>query len=768
MEGISYSTSRIGLEFETEMSKNIFKSKYMLPNETETWQPKKRVLSVVADYYPELIPELDEAITKKWVGLAGGIWRSAKNPYKNVSCINCTTLDQPEDNIESINEAWYWWAKFAAVGQGEGVDLSKLRPRGAVVHNSSNESTGAVSFMRTFDGVLSVIAQQGRRGASLISLNITHPDIPEFITVKDQEGVLETANISIHITDDFMKAVENNKEWVFSFSNEYETITKSTNARDLFNFLAEHAWKSGDPGVQYIDNVRRYSNSDYLGYPVVSTNACSEQWLDPHNVCILSSINLAKFYEYGEEKYKRLIYLMIHLLDAFRRTEIKENRSPSKLQLEKLKKLPRIGLGVTGLADYFIENEIIYGSKESKEASKNIFGLLAGESYKASYEIAKKDGVSFEYYNKEKYKQSPFVQNLLNEGWIEDYHLDYQAHVCKTTVAPNGTLTEIVEAGGGGVEPIFGKFFVRRERSTTNDWKEWFTYNHAVRHRLNKLEIECTKENVDKNTLEDYWITAHDVNNFDKIDLMAIIQNYIDSAISITYNLPKEATPKDIRDIYWYAWEKGIKNVSVYREGSKYEAVLITDANYEETKKKSLEKKTESNRFSVKRPDYVDCDIYEISVNKEPHIILVGIIEDQPYEIFVTKNIDKEFNLKSYKKGVIHKKKKGHYNLIVQNGEERIVIDNINEKFDTDYGTLSRFISMSLRHKVPIEFIVDQLSKDKNFAGFEKGVGRVLKKYIKENSQVLTSELCPSCNSNQLVYKEGCKTCVSCGWSKCD
>lgn len=760
--------SRKNLEFETEMSKNIFKSKYMLEGETETWQAKQRVLNVVSKYYPELVPELDEAIIKKWVGLAGGIWRSAENPNKNVSCINCTTLDQPDDNLESINEAWYWWAKFAAFGQGEGVDLSKLRPKGSVVHNSSKESTGAVSFMHTFDGVLQVIAQQGRRGASLISLHITHPDIPDFITIKDQEGVLESANISIHITDEFMEAVREDRDWEFTYENKYETIRKRTSAKELFNFLAEHAWKSGDPGVQYIDNVRRYSNSDYLGHPVISTNACSEQWLDAHNVCILSSVNLAKYYEYGPEKYPRLVNLMVHLLDAFRKEEIAEQRSPSPLQLEKLEKLPRIGLGVTGLADYFIDKHIRYDSNEAIDEAHNVFGTLAGEAYKASYEIAKRDGASFEYYDKEKYKQSPFVQNLLNRGLIEDYHLDYQAHVCKTTVAPNGTLTEIVEAGGGGVEPIFAKYFVRRERSTTNDWKEWFTFNHAVRKAMNERGIDLEKENVDEVTSEDWWVTAHDVNNFNKIDLMTAIQEYIDSAISITYNLPKQAEVKDIRDIYWYAWEKGIKNVSVYREGSKYQAVLITDANYEESKKSSLKTKTENNRFTVKRPEYVACDMYEVRVNKKPYVVIVGLIEDRPYEVFVTCNDGGEIDLQSYKKGVIHKKKKGHYNLIVENGETKIIVDNITKKFDTDYGTLGRFISMSLRHEVPLEFVVDQLAKDKNFVGFEKSVGRILKKYIKDDSVVHTSDICPTCGSDQLVYKEGCKTCTSCGWSKCD
>lgn len=353
---------------------------------------------------------------------------------------------------------------------------------------------------------------------------------------------------------------------------------------------------------------------------------------------------------------------------------------------------------------------------------------------------------------------------------------DNHHYLLDNGIVSHNTLTEIVEAGGGGVEPLFAKYFVRRERSTTGDWKEWFTYNHAVRRTMDDNGVELEKENVDSVTSEPWWVTAHTVNNRDKIDMMSVIQEYIDSAISITYNLAKDATPKDIEEIYWHAWEKEIKNVSVYREGSKM-GVLITDANYEDTKSNSLKNKTDKNRFSTKRPEYVSCDMYEVKVNKEPYIVLVGIVEGKPYELFVTNNSDGDIDLQNYKNGVIHKKKKGHYNLIVENGETKVIVDNIAKKFDTNYGTLGRFISMSLRHGVPVEFVVDQLAKDKNFVGFEKSVSRILKKYIKEDTTVKTSDVCPSCGSS-LVYKEGCKTCTgdnldasagqSCGWSKCD
>lgn len=1104
-------------KFETDMSRAIFRKKYMLEMETEEHQPIERILSVVGKYFPEVVSDLREALYKRWIGPAGGIWRAADNPDKNVSSINCTTLAQIEDSLESISfDGHYWWMKFSAFGQGEGVDLSKLRPRGAKIHNTAKSSTGVPSCMITFHRLLEYIAQEGRRGASLMSLNIKHPDVPEFITMKDEGGILDTANISLQITDDFMEAVKNNDEWSFCFENDYEKIERKTNARELFKFLAEHVWKSGDPGVQFIDTAKKYSNSDYLGHPVVSTNACSftgdtlivtkegvfpiknlvgkkvtifdgidwvknsgfsitgynqdiyrvtlqsglyfdtteqhrfftekgeekrtyelsvgdrleynleqakfegthyeegaylkgfllgdgnirdegfsngprpqlwlyepkygcfnkikesfneiskremynntitecelktykssgkkrasvsgltsiergslykwchdykkelpnevfnwnnkskiellaglfdsdgtsfdtkkgfgyqissinkefligvlrllstigiygklsvmkkkgasiikgtaydtqevyritipqkyaielakqvsfarlkdfskktisynqkfkynkivsidkldnkadkvycthvsstskfmvnsgiitgnsEQWLDPHNVCLLSSINLSKFQEYDWDGYKKLIRLITYLLDAFRRYEIDEGRSPSPIQKEKLSKLPRIGIGVTGLADYFIYKEIVYASKESIQESKKIFSLLSGEAYKASYEIAKKDGKSFEYYDKEKYKKSPFVQRLLNEGLIEDYHLDYQAHVCKTTVAPNGSLTEVMEAGGSGIEPIFAKYFTRRERATTDNWKEWYIFNHTVRREMDKYKLEHTKENAEKITNKPYWITAHDINNLEKINMMAEIQKYIDSAISVTYNLPENASVQEIEDIYFHGWEKELKGVAIYREGSK-DGVLITD--------KAKRQSVKSFQNVEKRPETLPCDIYEMQVDKRRVIALVGIYEDRPYEIFITDDPDEMISVKHAKTGMIKKIKTGRYDLIVEGKRSKYILEDISSVFDDEWGTLSRLVSMNLRHNnVPLQFIVDQLNKTRKFGTFSKGVARTLKRYIQEGEEVLTSNgICPECGE-KMIYKEGCTMCPSCMFTKCD
>jgi ribonucleoside-diphosphate reductase alpha chain len=753
------------LIFSTELAESVFKSKYLLPGETHQDEAVERVVSVVQDYHPEHSDRISEFIHKKWLLPAGGIWRAARNPDKNVSVVNCTTLNQPDDNLESIFDSYYWWAKYAAFGQGEGIDLSKLRPRGAVVHNSSHSSTGAISFMSIYDAVLKVIAQQGRRGASLISLNIKHPDIPEFIYVKDKEGVLESANISIQMTDDFMEVcLDKDAEWTFFFQNKYETIEKKMKASEVFQMIAEHAWKSGDPGLQFIDTSKKYSNSDALGYPVVSTNACSEQWMDPHNLCLLSSVNVAP---YGSEYYDPVLSDLyesgIYLLDAFRRYEYDEGRSPNQEQRQKLIDLPRIGLGITGLADRFIRQGVVYGSPDSIRDASYIFRSLAAVSYKVSYDIAKKDGHSFTYYDPIKYQNSAYVKMLLDEGAINPEWLNMQAHVCKTTVAPTGSLSLIAEVGGSGIEPIFSKYFVRRERSTSSEFKEWFTFNETVRNILEKDGIEVTKGNADKLSGPE-WITAHNVDNRNKIALVSEIQKWVDSSISVTFNLHHNATVDDIKDIYYEAWKSGLKGVTVFRDGCK-PGVLITEDNYNNM----LKAESQENRFSPVRPKVVECDIYEKMVNKERHIILVGLVENKPYEIFVTNDPENKIDLQKHKKGFIVKASKGRYDLQVINGSEKTIVENIGKVFDKEYGTLGRFVSMSLRHKVPIPFIVDQLAKDTQFDSFEKAVSRTLKNYIEEGEKVLTSDVCPVCGS-ELIYQSGCKSCINkdCMWSKCD
>jgi len=886
------------MKFESQLAESVFRSKYLLENEKEPDEAVERIVKSVATIYPEIEEEAREYINKQWFIPAGGVWRAAGNPNKNVSYINCTTLTPTEDNLESIFDSLYKWAKYASFGQGIGCDISKLRPRGAKVHNSSRSSTGAVSFMALYDAVLKVIAQQGRRGASLISMKDTHPDILEFIKVKDKpesdKSRIDTANISVQVSDEFMKAVEQNSDWNLFYENKYERIETIVKARDIFDEICKMAYKRGDPGLQFTDTWREYSNSDPLGYEVTSTNACQpkgakvltpegikefkdidvgstiwskdgwtpvinkwssgvkpvykyttysnaifvgtdnhrvvqygekievkdanyidtfviseytdlttyvtnpskiiekvlvgeeevfeimvnneshtywtdgcnvsncgEQVLDPENVCNLSHVNLAKYYEYGSEGFKKLVSFGIKFLNAVRLNEINEGRSPTPLQKEKIVKLPRSGLGVTGLADYFLDLDIVYGSEESLAETKKIFSLLAKYSYETGYILAKKYG-SFPTYDKENFKKSGFIKNLLDEGIIEDSTLDYQFNVAYNTIAPVGSGSLISNVGGSGIEPLFSRYMVRRERSTTSDWKEWFTFNPYVERYLKEKGISVTKENADL-LVDPKWVMSFSVPVIDKIKLVSEVQKYIDSSVSITFNLPEDCLVSDVEETYIEAWKYGLKGVTVYREGS-LAGVMITEKNYNKGLK---EKEKTSNRDDsyTKRPNSLPCDIYETSYKGEKFITLVGIKDNSPYEVFVSPNPDGNIDVSKHTKGLIIKKSSGHYDLVVENGVVKTMVNNIGSVFDSMYGTLSRMVSMSLRHNVPLQFIVDQLNKDSNIVGFEKTLSRVLKKYISDNTK--SKKKCPECGGD-LVYQDGCVSCPSCGMSKCD
>jgi len=757
------------LNFESQLAENVFRSKYLLEYEIDPSQAVERIIKAITNVFPEIEEEAREYINKQWFIPAGGVWRAAGNPSKNVSYINCTTLGKVDDNLEDIFDSLYKWAKFAAYGQGEGIDISLLRPRGAKVHNSSRSSTGAVSFMSLYDAVLKVIAQQGRRGASLISIIDHHPDIEEFVTIKDKpesdKSRIDTANISIQATNDFMEAILKDEDWILFYENKFERIEKKIKARELFDKICKMAWKCGDPGLQFIDTWKKYSNSDQLGYPLEASNACGEIPNSKYNVCDLSHINLAKFKEYGFEGFKKLIRFGVKFLNAVLINEYNENRSPIKEQAKVIRDNPRIGLGLTGLADYLLDNKVIYGSEKSIELVHLIFSTVAQQCYKEGYELGKKLG-SFSSYNKEKIKQSAFIQRLLNEGLIEDYELDYQINVAYFSIAPTGSASLIANVGGSGIEPLFSKYMVRRERSTTKEWKEWFTFNPYVQRYLSENGIEVTKENADKLT-EPHWVMLFDIKALDKIKLVAEAQKYVDNAISVTFNLPEEATIEDIEKVYIEAWKNELKGITVYREGS-LTGVLITEQNYnKQTKEKESQIIHKNSGDYIERPSTLPCDIYETSHKGHKFLVLVGLLNDKPYEIFVASNEKDMLSGNKYTKGFIEKIKSGYYTLKIENGVSKIVIGNIGKQFSSLYSSLSRLVSISLRYNIPIPKILEQLNKESTFADFEKVITKVLKKYVPDETTV--GKVCPECGSN-LIFIGGCITCSNenCGYSKCE
>ncbi len=733
------------MEFYTDFAEQIFRTKYLQPSDEGKVDNAVRRVLLKALEYSDIKWNLQNAIDRQQLVPAGGIWRAAGNPVKHISFVNCTTGKEVEDNIESIFESLYYWAKFSAFGQGQGVDISKLRPAGTPLHNTARTSTGGVSFMPLYDAVLKVIAQHGRRGATLISIHDTYPDFEAFCKIKSKAGEVESANISIQTSDAFMQAMIEGKEWKLLWEGDGMKVEKTASAKDLFKILCENAHAHGDPGMLYWDTSRRESNSDALGFPIVCTNACSEVPQDAHNTCLLSSLNLVKICEdWGNLSYEVLASLTklgIRFLDAMLEAEYAENRSPSVLQHEKLRLVPRIGLGFTGFADYLILKHIPYGSPESVEEVTRITKVMAQAAYEASYDLGKQKG-NFGAYDPSKYVGSAYVRRLLDDGLIDDETLKYQRHMCKLAIAPAGTLSIIANCGGSGIEPLYSKYMVRRER-TSGQWKEWFTYSPTMIRHARITGMVLDRKTVDGLT-DPWWVTAHTLPFEKKIDVVAAAQKYIDQGISVTHNLPEDAPLQAVEQIFYKCWQQGLKGATVYREGSR-EGVLVTEANYEKTRKIHARK-------SPLRPQELDGEVFK----QNNYTMIVGLRDGVPYEIFGGK-VANGF----------------HSGKIVKLASRTYMLNDMNilEHFhDKSVNAITRLVSLSLRHGVPVQFVCDQLDKEADMFDIAKFFSRTLRKYIGENETILGSHhKCMVCGagSDSLKYEGGCMICTSCGSSSC-
>jgi ribonucleoside-diphosphate reductase alpha chain len=745
------------MEFYTEFAEKVFESKYLQPSdEGKIENAVRRVVDESVKYMLSTLYELVhyknslyDVIDRQCLVPAGGIWRAAGNPYKHVSFVNCTTGENVEDNIESIFESLYYWAKFSAFGQGQGIDISKLRPSGTRLRNTARTSTGGVSFMPLYDAVMKVIAQQGRRGATLISIHDTYPDFEEFCRSKSEKGAIESANISVQVTNDFMKAVDLDEDWRLYWEGEGDLqVERIVKARHLFDVICEQAWKTGDPGLLYWDTSKQQSNSDALGFPIVCTNACSEVPQDAHNTCLLSSINLWKIYQdegnLSSEVLRKYTRMGILFLDTMLEAEYAEDRSPSAIQKRKLRSAPRIGLGFTGFADYLILKHITYGSPESVEEVGRISKLMACEAYATSFDLAVRNG-SFTSYDKELYKSSGYIQNMLKEGVIEDGVLEAQRHMCKLAIAPAGTLSIISNCGGSGIEPIYSKYMVRRERSTIGDWREWFTFSPPVIREAREREVnEVTRAFAD--SLKDpWWVTAHDIRFEDKISVVSMSQKYIDQGISVTHNLPEDATLDDVKAIYRQCWLKGLKGATVYREGCRGDGVLITEKNYDKARKAK-------KRTAMPRPKELEGRVFRY----REYTMIIGLKNDKPYEVFGGTISN------GFEDGMIVKEASRTYLLNGQN-----ILDHFH---DQSVNAITRLVSLSLRHGVPIQFVCDQLDKEADMFATTKFFSRILRKYIDDSEEVLGSHHhCQSCGAGpeDLKYEGGCEVCLKCGSSSC-
>lgn len=817
------------------LSIDIFKAKYVHMKSDNSLETPAEVFYRVASEIAKF--ESDE---KFWAGrwfdeMYSGWWRpggsvlSGVGSFNKVSLANCTTIPLESDSLEGISKCMYSMMKCAAYRQGLGVDVSVLRPRGASVNNSAVESTGAVSWMDFLQQIGSYTGQKSRKPAILLSLKINHPDVEEFISCKDDLQKINNANISVQITDDFMEAVQNDLDYKLEYKIEEhdQIIIKTVKARELFRKIAQHAWKTAEPGVQFIDLMKNSAMQEALykitgdkKYEIISTNACSEKPLSPYSICNLLSINMEKF-STDEEEYKNQLFSIAESITRFSdnviQYELDNNRSPLPEQKEIVSLLREIGCGVTNCHAWLLKQDLAYDSDEAVFALENFMMNYSHGIFESSIKLGKEKGnaPAFDELNEieDLYYNSEYFKNMIDTFYKRDplsiINLRNLSHV---SIAPTGTISMSFPTPclSSGIEPVIGLYYWRRTRALTGEYLYYFIIPDKIKeYVISKIPGDSLNDAENLNTLKEFpgsildsdgkiglelisiieqYIPkgfikpAHEIDPFQKIKMMGRISPWVDAAISCTYNLAEDIDYTVIEKIYMEAWLAKIKAVSVYREGSREGILIFEDPKTNEdriaqmmSKKSICEKrpKTIQMHCSPSRPIELNCDIHHCSVKGKKWIVLVGLLGTELYEIFAGEYDEEIMYIPgSVKSGVIKKRANGEYQLIIPIRKTHVKYDNIGELLmNSEYRSLTRLISLNLRHGVPHEFIIDQLRKsNEGIVEFSSVVSRVLSKYIKKYSFYNTkTDKCPECGrEGTLVRGESCLTCIECGWSKCE
>ena len=723
-----------------QLSLDIWHKKYQINNESfEEWLDR---VSGGDSAVRTLIKE------KKFL-FGGRILASRGVTDRRVTYSNCYVIAPPKDNIESIFETASKLARTYSYGGGCGIDISNLRPKGAIVHNAAKSTSGAVSFMDFYSYVTGLIGQAGRRGALMISISCEHPDIEEFINLKTKQGVCEKANISIRVSDEFMQAAVDDRDWETSFTSlETGTITRTFRARDLLKLLAKRNWEWAEPGLLYWDRITGYNMLNNDGnFTYAGVNPCAEEPLPAGGSCLLGSINLSEFvinpftdkanidWDGLEEAVSIAVLGLNQVLNEGMMLH------PLHEQRESVKNWRQIGLGTMGLADMLIKLGVTYGSTGAIKITESVYETIARTAVIASLELAKVNGC-YPMCRKEKLVNSSFIQALnLPENVLKDIET-YGLHNSQLlTCAPTGSIATMLQVSTG-VEPNFALKYVRKTQSLNGKDTFYDVNAKIVDDYFGTVSLNDMVNNAEENKeLPNYFVESKDIAPIDRIKMQSVLQKYTDASISSTINLSREATIEDVYNIYVEAWKHGLKGVTVYRAGCNREGILTV---------KKPEKMMST--AAPKRPEILPCDIYKVKVKGEHFIVCVGIYEDKPYEVFVFRlrhDIDITEN-----KGTITKVMKGIYNL---DSKDIVIANLLNTDISVEEKAATLYSSMLLRHGVNIKYIIKTAKKvNDNIASFSSAMCRVLAKYI----PVETEGKCPECGAD-LVHEGGCVHCIS-------
>lgn len=706
---------------------------------------------------------------------------------------------------------------------GVGHDLSHIRPAGSPVKNCALTSTGVVPFMERYSNSTKEVAQDGRRGALMMSISINHPDSEDFIDSKMEQGRITNANVSVRISDEFMKAVKENKPFVQKYPIDSDTpqFTKEIDAKRLWDKIIHNAWQSAEPGVLFWDTITRESIPDCyadLGFKTLSTNPCGEIPLCAYDSCRLLAMNLYSYVEnpftdkarFNAELFAKHVAIAQRIMDDIIDLEIEkidaildkvysdpESEEVKRCEVELWKNIRRkalqgrrTGIGITAEGDMLAALGKRYASDEAIDFSTSVQKLLAFEAYKSSVNLAKERG-AFEVFDAKREENNPFIKRLreMDENFYQDMVKYGRRNIAMLTIAPTGTVS-ICTQTTSGIEPVFMVSYKRRRKVNPNDKnaKVSFTDNEGnafeeynVFHpkfmtwlEVNGYNVEEVKNYNDEQLQEIinkspyYKATANDIDWVSKVKMQGEMQKWVDHSISVTVNIPAETTEELVSQIYLTAWECGCKGMTIYRDGSRT-GVLVSN--------KKEEKKNNENDFvethSPVRPKTLECDVVRFQNNYEKWIAFVGKINNKPYEIFLGKQDD--FYLPPFVETAwITKNKdeegKSRYDLQFKDKQGyKITIEGLSRSFSPEFWNYAKLISGILRHGMPISNVVtliQNLSVDEdNINAWKNGIARALKRYIPDGTKV-DKEVCPTCG-DALVYEDGCKHCKNCGYSKC-
>ena len=811
--------------------KDSFGNIYEKSPEDMHWRIANEVARIEAKYpnalsSQELFDLMDHF---KYIIPQGSPMTGIGNNYQIASLSNCFVigLDGNADSYGAIIRIDEEQVQLMKRRGGVGHDLSHIRPKGSPVKNSALTSTGLVPFMERYSNSTREVAQDGRRGALMLTVSIKHPDSEAFIDAKMTEGKVTGANVSVKLDDAFMQAAIDGKPYTqqYPIDSANPMVSKEIDASALWKKIVHNAWKSAEPGVLFWDTIIRESVPDCyadLGFRTVSTNPCGEIPLCPYDSCRLLAINLYSYVVnpftpeayFDFDLFKKHVALAQRIMDDIIDLELEKierifekiDSDPESMEVKGTERHlwekiyhksglgRRTGVGITAEGDMLAAMGLRYGTEEATEFSEKVHKTIALEAYRSSVNMAKERG-AFEIYDAEREKNNPFINRLreADPELYEEMKKYGRRNIACLTIAPTGT-TSLMTQTTSGIEPVFMPVYKRRRKVNPNDanvhvdfvdetgdaFEEYIVFHHKFLTwmKVNGYDPDkrYTQEEIDELVAKSpyYKATSNDVDWLMKVKMQGRIQKWVDHSISVTINLPNNVSEDLVNQLYVEAWRSGCKGCTVYRDGSRAGVLLSTK---KKDKKEEEECHCKPPQVVEVRPKVLEADVVRFQNNKEKWVAFVGLLDGRPYEIFTGLQDDEEGIVlpKSVTSGRIIKSydEDGtkHYDFQFENKRGyKMTIEGLSEKFNKEYWNYAKLISGVLRWRMPIEQVIKLVSSlqldSESINTWKNGVERALKKYVQDGTEAKGVK-CPNCGHETLVYQEGCLICKTCGSSRC-